>query len=345
MVSCRSSTSACTKIGRFPHPSDCGRYVDCVPSDTTEDFLVNEGHCHGFPYSPSLRRCVSNEEEPSCVPKVPRRRRGISFPNETFNFLCPDDKSKTGCHNCQLRYECISGQAYIEFCSAGSTCSDAADFGGGACLPYRVTETEGKCKCENIGVTQDSYNEEYFIFCDINFDPPKMKDFKCPDGQTFHSGVNTCVDRPQEPCSQEPAIPACGNKIKTKVNPNNCAWSYTCIPGDDAITTCCKGNQYYDEKSKLCKDICKFESGPETSELVCTGKGKVADKNNCTKYHLCGDEGDDQLLDTVSCPEGTYFKDTSCVSGPLPEDCITSTFSYSNCPGYDDIKARCPLNS
>ncbi|XP_064079140.1 uncharacterized protein LOC135196324 [Macrobrachium nipponense] len=337
-VSCGTSTIVCTEVGRFPHPSDCGRYVDCIPSDTKEHFLVNEGHCHGFPYSASLRRCVSNEEEPGCTPKVGRKRRGVSFPDEEYNFLCTDDMSKTGCYNCQLKYECIGGQAFVEFCSTGSTCSDNADFGGGVCLPYAVTAADGRCKCDKIGVMPDSYNDDYFVFCDTNADPPKVQNYKCPDGQKFNPEVNTCQDVPPEPCSQEPVFPPCGSKIETRVNPNDCAWSYTCIPGYDVIPACCTGRQYYDESSGLCKDICEYVPDSGSSEPECGTAGRMANQNDCTKYHVCL-PGVKEPYESKSCPEGTYFKDTVCVPGPLPEDCFT--FSYSDCPGYEEFKGTC----
>ncbi|XP_042867434.1 uncharacterized protein LOC122250165 [Penaeus japonicus] len=321
----RSSPLQCREEGRFPHPDSCGSYVDCLPGPGDE-MVAREGDCHGFPFSPALRRCVSHEEYPECVTKAAR----IAFPLSDFDYLCAEGAS-VGCVHCRLAYECIDDKAYIDPCQAGDTCSDYPLFGGGACLPYNYTlGKSSKCDCSQIGTTPDSYNTTYYLYCDPNSAPEVVEVFTCKEGKTYSNVTNTCESAA---CSEEPPVPACNGQTGTFVNPNQCSWYYTCLPDGTSRSSCCgDAKQYFNENSKACEDACALASSTAPAN-PCDGstEGKVADPSDCTKFVFC-DNGSTEPIKTQSCPSGTYFDTSSCVVGECPNPSI-----YSTCPGFADL--------
>lgn len=316
-----ASSQLCKEEGRFPHPDSCGSYVDCLPGPG-DDLVAREGDCHGFPFSPSLRRCVSHEEYPECVPKAAR----VAFPLSDFDYLCDGGASSPGCIHCRLAYECIGGKAYIDPCLEGNTCSDDKLFGGGACLPYNFTLVKSnKCDCSQLGLAPDSYNSTYYLYCDPNSAPDVVEVYSCEEGKTFSNVTNDCEEAA---CSNEPVVPACNGQTGTFVNPNQCSWYYTCLPDGSSRSSCCsEPGQYFNEASLACEDACVLANNTAPAS-PCTGKeGKFPDLSDCTKFVYC--DTSNTPIKTQSCPSGTYFEGGSCVPG----EC-TNPMDFSNCPGF-----------
>ncbi|XP_037789558.1 uncharacterized protein LOC119585015 [Penaeus monodon] len=319
------SSQLCTEEGRFPHPDSCGSYVDCLPG-AGDEMVVREGDCHGFPFSPSLRRCVSHEEYPECVTKAAR----VAFPLSDFDYLCDGGASTVGCIHCRLAYECIGNKAYIDPCAEGDTCSDYVPFGGGACLPYNFTLVKSdKCDCSQIGLAPDSYNSTYYLLCDPNSAPGVVEVFSCDEGKTYSNVTNNCE---AAACSSEPAVPACNGQTGTFVNPNQCSWYYTCLPDGSSRSSCCgEARQYFNETSQTCVDACALANSTAPAS-PCDGvsMGKFADPADCTKYVYC--DTSTTPIKTQTCPSGTYFDGSGCVAG----EC-TNQVNAADCPGFADL--------
>ncbi|XP_071529528.1 uncharacterized protein [Panulirus ornatus] len=325
------SALKCRKEGRFQHPDDCGSYVDCLPTGSGGRLEAREGSCFGFPYSPSHRRCVSHHLMPGCVTKVSRS----SIPLPSLQFLCEDDESQgAGCHHCKMSYKCIGGNVHAFVCSDLDTCLEDERFGGGDCLPYDFTAQEQKCKCEKIGLVSDSYNDTYYIFCDTSRTPPKLDMLQCPQDMIFSSDSKTC-EYDSSAGSDAPETPACDGLTGTRVNPNECSWSYTCLPDGTVRSVPCKRSEYFDEITGSCVEKCRLlDSLPDSSGELCVTVGNNKDPIDCTKYHICTEIGG-KPYQTKECPQGSHFDESenTCVSGQ--GDC--SRFDYSQCPGHDDL--------
>lgn len=324
------SAMKCQTEGRFPHPDDCGRYLDCLPTGAEGQLEAREGHCFGFPYSPSDRRCVSHDQMPECVIKAPRG----SIPVPSLQFHCEGENSgATGCHHCKTAYQCIDGKAYVTMCGNEDTCSPDERFGGGTCLPYTFGENPEECRCSKTGLTLDSYNNTYYIFCDASTAPPTLNMYQCPQGKIFNDVSKTCEDSGDSFSEEPEETPACDGSTTTKVNPNDCSWSYTCLPDGTVKSVPCKRNQYYDETSGMCDDKCNVLGSVGSPSDLCPEVGYNSDPADCTKYHLCTEAGKEPYL-TITCPEGSRFDSGTkkCVSGL--DGC---TFDYTQCPGHDDL--------
>ncbi|XP_071529529.1 uncharacterized protein [Panulirus ornatus] len=330
VVTVAGGTLQCQTEGRFPHPDDCGSYVDCLPTGADGRLEAREGYCFGFPYSPSQRRCVSHDQMPNCVIKAPRG----SVPIPSLQFLCGENSGSTGCHHCKIAYQCIDGKAYVTLCGESDICSDDERFGGGACLPYSFETDPIRCRCDKLGLAADSYNNTYFIFCDTSTSPPTQDMYQCPDGKTFNSDSKTCEES-GDSFSEEPAeTPACDGSTDTKVNPNDCSWSYTCLPDGTVKSVPCKRSEYFDESTGSCAEKCSVVGSGSTSPGdLCTGVGIVKDPADCTKYHLCTEVGKEPVS-TKTCPEGNRFdiNEKKCVPGL--DGC---SFDYTQCPGHADL--------
>lgn len=323
----------CRAEGRFPHPEDCGRYVDCIPSGAGREFLAREGQCPGYPFSPSLRRCVPRENNPDCVPKAPK----ASFRYPDLDYLCARDADAVGCFHCRLAYYCVDGRAHLRACGGGDSCSDHAAFGSGACLPRDQTvRFSKKCQCSPSTPTPDSYNSSYYIGCDEADGPLTVE--SCPFGQIFSDEARACRSAPPEPCAVEPETPSCDGESGTRVNPLDCRWAYTCLPNGSVRTSCCKDpNHYFDQETQSCIEACSILKSFDRSSL-CPGFGVMKDPRDCTKYHLCLGARREPFS-SLTCSEGSYYHEASrrCRQGDVGRACVTSAFDYTSCPQNRNI--------
>ncbi|XP_069986178.1 uncharacterized protein [Penaeus vannamei] len=332
-VQVAGSPLLCRAEGRFPHPDDCGRYVDCIPSGAGREFFVREGQCPGYPFSPSLRRCVPREAYPGCVPEAPR----ASFRHPELDYLCARDAGAVGCFNCKLAYSCVDGRAHLRVCGGRDTCSDHPAFGSGACLPQDQTvRFSQKCLCSPTALTPDSYNSSYYIGCEEAEGPLKVE--SCPLGQIFSEEAKACRNAPPKPCAAEPGTPPCGGKTGTRVNPKDCRWSYTCLPNGAVRTSCCKGaSQYFDEESLSCVEACSILR-PLARSSLCPGFGLMKDPKDCTKYHLCLAARREPFR-SLACSAGSYYDEATrrCRQGDVGRACVASAFDYTSCPQNHNI--------
>ncbi|XP_053628701.2 uncharacterized protein [Cherax quadricarinatus] len=328
VMNVRGSVMKCQTPGRFPHPEDCGSYVNCVPAGDNGQLTAEEGHCFGFPYSPAERRCVSHNQQPGCT------TIGLKYiaPVPALQFLCEDQDSAAGCYNCKTAYECIDATAYADVCDNSESCTDYESFGGGACLPIKAVDSTGSCLCIQIGLMADSYNESFYMYCDPNTDPKTMDLYQCDEGEVFSPDTLTC----EEPQPTVPTqIPLCDGSTETRVNPYDCSYSYTCLPDGTVRTSYCGADKYYDENAALCEDKCSFVTTTPSVADMCPEIGNQPDPTDCTKYYVCLIVGQEPYK-VETCPAG-YFDSESlaCTAGLLPDYC--TAFDYSQCPGYNNL--------
>ncbi|XP_053628702.2 uncharacterized protein [Cherax quadricarinatus] len=323
----RGSILKCETPGRFPHPEDCGSYVHCIPG-VDGQLTARVKHCFGFPYSPNERRCVSHDQQPGCTTIGLKDK----VPVPVLQFLCEEGKPNAGCYNCKTAYECINGIPYVDICADTEACTDNINFGGGACLPYLLVEVYGSCECENTGLMADSYNETFYIYCDVTTDHTTMDLYQCDNGKLFSSTSLTC-EEPQPPVV--PDIPPCDGSTDTRVNPNDCSYSYTCLPDNSTRVSQCGSNEYFDQDLDSCESACSFVTTTLSRAEKCSQVGYNPDPTDCTKYYVCLTQYAEPYKHET-CPLG-YFDPSEkiCVTGPLPNDCIP--FDYSQCPGYDKL--------
>ncbi|XP_050726876.1 uncharacterized protein LOC127003841 isoform X5 [Eriocheir sinensis] len=324
----QGGTLTCRQEGRFPHPEDCGSYVDCIRTADGK-FRVREGFCHGFAFSGKERRCVDLADKPDCVPKATR----VSFPLSAFNFLCAEDEMRTDCLNCNLAFTCVTGTAVVDICDSDSLCEVSGDFGGSVCLPIPSTTT--KCKCDKTGLFQDPHNATYFSYCDINTQPYSLETFMCPEGLTFNSLTQKCEDSiPPTP----PETPLCEDRTGSFVNPNDCRYYYTCIPGGIVRTSNCSEGQYYDAVNGKCEKKCTL-APPNASLEPCKALGHLPHPSkDCTKHLVCKKIGEDP--EVKDCPQDIYYNETAraCKDTKPSADCkANGGFDYYSCPGHDDV--------
>lgn len=314
----------CRQEGRFPHPQDCGSYVDCLRTAGGE-LLAREGHCHGYPFSAEKRRCVHHSERPDCVIKGTR----IAFPAPDFNFACAVDEFAAGCLNCNLAFTCIKGNATIDICDSSSICDTSPLFGGSVCLPP-ASVTNSPCECSSIGLVKDPFNATYFHFCDSNTKIPET--FACERGSEFNNETKKC----EASSSIPPQVPPCEGKTGSFVNPNDCSWSYTCIPGGIVRNSHCSSEKYFNETSGACVEKCAFGKVAEVNP--CTVLGLSPHPNDCTKYLSCKEVG--KLPEEVACYPGFFYNNDKkrCSETSPPTGCKKG-FDYLTCPGH---KEACP---
>ncbi|XP_045131011.1 uncharacterized protein LOC123516056 isoform X2 [Portunus trituberculatus] len=333
MVACcviaavNGGTLECRREGRFPHPENCAHYVDCFRN--ARDVLVaREGHCHGYPYSPEKRRCVDHSEKPDCVTKEVRN----SFRASDFNGLCAGNEFAAGCVNCKMTFSCIKGNATIGACDSKTVCDNTnPDFGYSVCLPP-ASISDDKCSCKKVGLVKDHHNPAYFHYCAASGALPEI--FACEDDKEFNELNQACEVNPGQP-----TIPPCNGKIGTFVNPNDCSWSYTCLPGDMVRTTSCGTDEYFQDGA--CKKKCLF--GAPTQIQPCTASGFFIYPGDCTKFLFCpSSSGSSEVKE---CPDGLFYNDDDkrCTDATLPKRCESlGGFDYLSCPGHDDVDFDSP---
>ncbi|KAK8749730.1 hypothetical protein OTU49_015505 [Cherax quadricarinatus] len=322
LMTTQASVLECQTPGRFPNPEDCSSYVDCLPDGPDGQLRAREGDCFGFPYSPAERRCVPLDRDTGCATKGLRN----SLPVPALQYLC-EGTSNVGCIHCRMAYQCIGDNVYVSECEDPDICSENDSFGGGACLPYSVLHSGDNCYCSKTGLISDSYNDTYYMYCDANATPIKIDMFSCAEGETFVDSTGKCE------APQPIEIPPCDGSSATRVNPNDCSYSYTCLPDNSVKTSYCGENKYFYENNGTCVDACYLDISLPTGGALCPDEGNQMDPADCTKYYVCLIPGQEPYA-SKQCVTGFFdSNENKCVSEPIPSGCIP--VDYTKCPGHD----------
>ncbi|XP_071529461.1 uncharacterized protein [Panulirus ornatus] len=282
----------CVSEGRFPHPEDCGSFVDCLP-DGMGGVRAREGSCNGLAYYPTLRKCVSLNEVNGCQPRSARAL--VADPK--LDFVCEGSTSEFVCADCKTLVNCVNGTAYPEPCGSGDLCAlKDLDFGGGVCYPSHPPE----CTCEKPNQFKvDLYNVGRFFFCEHEASEPTFYD--CPEDHVFDSTMSQCRNYA--------GLPEC-TRIGVFANTSNCTEYYTCIfttTGWLQKSFSCNNETQtgfmYNEESGRCEDPCSWDTGT----FSCSSEGRFPNLLNCHSYYECINDltketGFRQILH--ECPEG-----------------------------------------
>ncbi|XP_042221598.1 uncharacterized protein LOC121866066 [Homarus americanus] len=306
----------CVSQGRFPHPEDCGGFVDCLP-DGAGGLKAREGTCRGRAYHPTLRKCVSLQKVHTCKPRSARAL--VSDPK--LDFVCEGASSEFVCADCKTLVNCVNGTAYPEPCGSGDLCAfKEPEFGGGVCYPGQPLE----CTCDQPNQFKvDNYDDARFFFCSNEGSDPQI--YQCPDDQVFDTTMSQCTNYA--------GLPECTN-VGVFANVNNCTQYYTCIFTINGWVqkpfSCDNATQegfMYNEASGKCEDPCSWETG----RFTCSKEGRFPDPLNCNRYYECvADSTHTSGLrqDLHECPEG-YEWDPSARS------------EYGHCVLEGTSKSKC----
>lgn len=298
--------------------------MDCF-RNANDVLVAREGHCQGYPYSAEKRRCVDHSEKPDCVTKGVRN----SFRASDFNGLCAEGEPEAGCVNCKMTFYCIKGNATIGACDANTVCDNSKEeFGNSVCLPPATLGVDNNCKCDGIGLFADHYDPSYFHFCSSDTAIPEI--FACEGDKEFNDVTQACEINPGQP-----PTPPCDGKIGTFVNPNDCTWSYTCLPGDEVRVTYCLSDEYFKEGG--CVKKCTI--GEAAAIGTCEEAGFLPYPDNCSKFLFCPNGGGESP-EEKKCPDGLFYNDKArrCIDDTLPERCEPEAGqNYRECPGHEDF--------
>ncbi|XP_069939569.1 uncharacterized protein [Cherax quadricarinatus] len=287
----RPLSMRCVSEGRFPHPSDCGGFVDCLPDG--EGLRAREGSCRGRAYHPTLRKCVTLNKVDGCKPRAARALAN----DPKLDYVCENSTSDFMCADCKTLVLCVNGTAYPETCGSGDLCNiDNDHFGGGVCYPNQPSD----CSCDAPNqFKEDSYNEARFLFCEATGSDPQI--FQCPDDHVFDSTMNQCI--------HYNGLPEC-TSIGVFANSRNCSQFYNCIPTIDGWVQkpfSCNNETHkhlmYNEAAGSCEDPCTWGNG----NFKCEEEGRFADPLNCQRYYECvkdTSEASDFRQALHECPEG-----------------------------------------
>ncbi|XP_063859543.1 uncharacterized protein LOC135100503 isoform X2 [Scylla paramamosain] len=290
----------CQSIGRFRHPYDCGKFVDCLPDPETGKLYSREGSCNGQAFHPTFKKCGSIDKVKGCKP---RSGRAIAA-NHKLDYVCEGASSEFVCADCKTLVNCINGTAYPEPCASGDLCAvKDAQFGGGVCYPSEPIE----CMCEHPNEFKvDYYDETRFFFCENQGSDPVI--YQCPDDHLFVPSLSQC--------RSYAGLPEC-TSIGVFANELNCSQYYTCIfttNGWVQKPSSCDNETHsglmYNEQTGKCEDPCTWDTG----KFSCSVEGRFPDPVNCNAYYECveDDSYESGLRQTHhSCPDGYEWDPTA----------------------------------
>ncbi|XP_063600597.1 uncharacterized protein LOC134776774 [Penaeus indicus] len=295
----------CLKEGRFPHPIVCGGYVECVANEgEVEAGLVSrQGRCIKGTFDPSISACVTRHEEDECRPW--QRKGRMLERDETYDFVCPENRNGFFCATCKTLVQCIDGKAYPEHCRSGDFCDLRLDFGGAVCYPNHPVN----CTCQEANAfSSDLYSQEDYFFCRKANEDPEMR--QCPRGEVFDEGISSCRNRYY--------LPAC-TSIGVFANPANCSQFYTCIyningwiQSPHSCNNSTHSGLMYNEQTAQCEDPCKWRN----LGFTCQKEGRFPDPFDCRRYFECVLDADRSAFRQVhhTCP-GEYTWHPSLLDG------------------------------
>ncbi|XP_042885175.1 cartilage oligomeric matrix protein-like [Penaeus japonicus] len=311
----------CLGEGRFPNPSTCGEFFDCIPDGSGGyESLLND--CNGFAYDATSRTCSGEIECHS------RSSRSVTTAYHLYSYLCEGQPDAFVCADCRTMVMCVKGQAFVRQCTSGKACYVSATFGGGVCYPGLPAE----CTCQKADVfVRDMYDPQKFFSCSATGAVPD--NHVCPDGMVF--------DESTVRCRNQASVPAC-SRPGTFANLDNCAEYYSCMPlkhGWLQRLFMCSNGTLYNEVSGACEDPC-------ASQMVCYEEGRFPDPHDRRNYYECLTIGNRIHRMRYQCPHGYVWKVAdSGNGGSCVEDSGLTLHDYSTrcsipsgmCPDGTDL--------
>ncbi|KAK8407726.1 hypothetical protein O3P69_002342 [Scylla paramamosain] len=215
----------------------------------------------------------------------------------------PYSPEKRRCVDHSEKPDCVTKGIRNSFRASDFNYLCAQDESGAGCVNW----IKDKCSCKKVGLVKDPYDAAYFHYCGSNGAIPEI--IPCEADKEFSEETQTCEVNPGEP-----EIPSCDGKTGTFVNPNDCSWSYTCLPGGTVRASSCGNDEYF--KDGLCEKKCSF--GEPAVLEPCTGPGFLIYPDDCTKYIFCTDTGESP--EVKFCSEGFFFNEDTkrCTDTTLP---------------------------
>ncbi|XP_037794812.1 cartilage oligomeric matrix protein-like isoform X2 [Penaeus monodon] len=292
----------CSGEGRFPDPSTCGVFIDCITKENG-GYFVTQDNCNGFAYNATSRICSTQ----LCAS---RHERSITNEYHPFSQICESQPDRFMCANCKTLVHCVKGQAFVRQCTEDFYCTEKLGFGGAVCYPNEPAE----CMCLRPNEFRvDPYDPQRFFSCENAGSQPET--YKCPDGKKFDENSAQCVN--------QIGFPECV-KSGTFANTQNCGEYYSCIPlrhGWLQKFFMCSGNHLFNERTKTCEDPC-------TLKFVCQQEGRFPDPLNMQHYFECFVEAGQMVQLRYQCPNGYMWNEISFGTGK----CVEATEEYADYP-------------
>nr|XP_027214151.1 uncharacterized protein LOC113807142 [Penaeus vannamei] len=250
------------------------------------------GAVSGEPSTPPAAPASRGKEGDECRPW---QRKGRTLErDETYDYVCPENRNGFFCATCKTLVQCIDGKAYPEQCRSGDFCDLRLEFGGAVCYPNHPVN----CTCQEANTfSVDLYSQEDFFFCGKANEDPEMR--QCPRGEIFDEGISSCRNRYY--------LPAC-TSTGVFANPANCTQFYTCfynINGWVQSSHSCNNSTHsglmYNEQTAQCEDPCQWRN----LAFTCQKEGRFPDPFDCRRYFECVLEADGSAFRQVhhTCPE------------------------------------------
>ncbi|XP_066964282.1 uncharacterized protein [Macrobrachium rosenbergii] len=307
----KGSLYECPMEGRFPHPQQCGNYVECIRNTKQGVFKKRFGNCHGAAFDSekrlALRQMRSDPDGQECNRRL-RTTRALPV-DRRFSNICSEKPNGFFCADCKTLVNCVNGVAFTEACGASDTCSERSDFGGAVCYP----SPQEKCTCVDANsFSVDAYDNHMFFFCSsANADPDI---YHCPEDMEFDTEINQCKNRNGFPPCAETGVFAFHS---------NCSQYYTCVASQNGWLQKpleCASNTMYNEIEGACEDPCSWDTG----KFTCQQDGRFPDPLSCGSYYQCIQLPDNSFRqEHRHCPDGYQWSKEalenkgSCVKGPV----------------------------
>ncbi|KAG7169263.1 uncharacterized protein LOC121866067 [Homarus americanus] len=219
-------SSLCLEEGRFPHPRECGGYVECVAGGVGSGLFPRVYKCPGGSYHPRLARCVVNKQVPRCsgdkTEYFSRRRElapvvTVEAPvrSPRHDHLC-EGGAGFACASCIHSMVCAGDEAFLQSCPPSTRCIYNNKFPKGVCYPH---PSRHQCVChDKQRVLQDPYDSTAFLLCHTNNPDPEI--IYCSHQHEFDADTGKCI--------VIPIFPSCTASGVFSL-PEKCRWFYTCV--------------------------------------------------------------------------------------------------------------------
>ncbi|XP_068232031.1 uncharacterized protein [Palaemon carinicauda] len=297
----------CPREGRFPHPWQCGKYVECIRDSKKGIFRKRFKNCHGAVFNSTRKICMMTEEGDECASR-PRTARSLTV-DRRFSSICDSRRNGFFCADCKTVVNCIEGVAFVENCGTSDTCSKKDAFGGAICYPT----PEPSCSCSRANAFFiDPYDTQMFFFCSATEAEPDM--YHCPGEMIFDESTQQCKNANGfSPCMEAGVF----------AYHDDCTQYYTCIASQNGWIQkpfSCSDGLMYNEIKGQCEDPCSWDTG----KFTCQREGRFSDPLSCDKYYECVLLSDGSFRqDQRQCPHGYEWVQSElgvgrCGKGPSP---------------------------